>query len=123
LAIDSLLKKKKLKFSPIVRQIAGLSGGSVRDKLLIDLNYAEDSKADFDANFVFTKDKDIVEIQSTAESYPITQKKFLSLFEMMNKSIDQVFKAQDDTLEKLGLENYIQGWTKFTLIQFYLKKK
>lgn len=104
MAIDYLLKKRRLKFSPLVRQIAGLSGGSVRDKVLVDLNYEEDSKADFDANFVFTKEKDIVEIQSTAESYPISSKKFFTLFDMMTKSIDEVFKVQDEILEKLGLD-------------------
>ncbi|KQC13154.1 MAG: hypothetical protein APR63_09375 [Desulfuromonas sp. SDB] len=103
MSVHHLLNKKIIKTNPIIQQIAALSGGLVKEALLVDLNYQEDSQADFDANFILTKEHDIVEIQATAEGYPIERKKFNKLLDKIIKSSDQIFEVQDQVLENLGI--------------------
>ena len=45
---------------------------------MLDLDYAEDSEADTDANFVMTGAGRIVEVQGTAEKMPFTEEQFLT---------------------------------------------
>lgn len=103
MGLSRLLSQGTLKRNPIIRQIAAMSAGFCQNRALVDLNYEEDSSADFDANFVFTKDLDIVEIQSSAEGYPIAKKQFITLFESVLKVMPSVFSAQDKVLDSLGL--------------------
>ena len=104
MAVDNLLKNRIIDKNPIIRKIAAISGGMVENKLLVDLNYEEDSSAEFDANYVLTDDLDIVEIQSTAEGYPIEEKKFSSLFSMVKNVMPDIFKAQETALNKINIE-------------------
>ena len=55
LAVKKLLKKGILTQNPIKDSISAISCGIVNGKILVDLDYNEDSRADVDANFVFTK--------------------------------------------------------------------
>ena len=59
-----------LEIWPIRAAVAGVSVGVVRGSTLLDLDYAEDSIADADANFAFTGSGAIVEVQGTAEKEP-----------------------------------------------------
>lgn len=104
MAVDNLMKKGIIDKNPIIRRIGAISGGMVNSKILVDLNYEEDSTAEFDANFVLSEDLDIVEIQSTAEGYPIEEKKFFSLFSMIKNVMPEVFKAQETALNKINIE-------------------
>ncbi len=52
--------------SPLLGQVAAVSCGLVDGAAVLDLDYAEDSAAEADANFVLTEGG-IVEIQGTAE--------------------------------------------------------
>ncbi len=67
LCIDHLLRQKDIKTNPIQQYIAAISCGIVEGKILLDLNYEEDSKAEIDANFVVTENMQLVEIQATGE--------------------------------------------------------
>ncbi len=53
----------EIKTNPIQQYIAAISCGIVDSKILLDLNYEEDSKAEIDANFVITEKMQLVEIQ------------------------------------------------------------
>ncbi|MBN1150108.1 ribonuclease PH [candidate division WOR-3 bacterium] len=103
MAVENQKTLHRLKSDPVIRQIGAVSAGFWQNKPLVDLDYSEDSSADFDANFVFTKDLDIVEIQSSAEGYTITRKEFSSLLDMVTKAMPPVFKAQDEALNSLGI--------------------
>ena len=59
--------------------IAAISAGSVSGKVYVDLAYSEDSSSDADFNFVFTKGGNIVEIQGTAETAPLSDEIFDAL--------------------------------------------
>ena len=64
--------------NPVLRDnIAAISCGIYQGTPVLDLDYAEDSEADTDANFVMTGDGRIIEVQGTAEKTPFTQDEFL----------------------------------------------
>jgi ribonuclease PH len=61
---------------------------------VLDLDYAEDSEAETDANFVMTGDGRIVEVQGTAEKTPFTQEEFLNLMALAQKGITRLVDLQ-----------------------------
>lgn len=67
-AIKSLLAKNIITINPIKFFVAAISVGILQEKLLLDLNYEEDSKCDADMNIVMQEDFKIIEIQASAES-------------------------------------------------------
>lgn len=79
---------------PLRDQVAAVSCGLWRGEAILDLDYAEDSTAEADANFVFTASGGIVEVQGTAEAEPFTQDKFDRLMILARKGIDELSAAQ-----------------------------
>ena len=61
---------------------------------VLDLDYAEDSEAQTDANFVMTGDGRIIEVQGTAEREPFTQDEFLKLMALAQKGIARLVDLQ-----------------------------
>ena len=61
---------------------------------MLDLDYAEDSEADTDANFVMTGDGRIVEVQGTAEKTPFSEDEFLALLALARKGIGKLVDLQ-----------------------------
>ncbi len=64
---------------------------------MLDLDYAEDSTADADANFILTRDG-IVEIQGTAEKEPFSEAQFLELLRLAKLGTAKLFAAQEAAL-------------------------
>ena len=96
LAVNSLLKLGILKKNPIINQIAAISCGIYNGRIIIDLDYLEDSSADTDANFVIAKPNKIIEIQSTAEKKPFDKKDLNKMLNITFKEINNIFFAQDE---------------------------
>ena len=71
LALQSLVEAQKLDRVPLLCSVAAISVGLAKDKLLLDLDYCEDSTADADFNIVMTDAGSVVEIQGTAEGQPL----------------------------------------------------
>ncbi len=80
-ALQKLVQSGKLGAIPLSHQVAAVSCGIVGGVSVLDLDYAEDSTAQVDANFVLTDAGAIIEIQTTAEDKPFEE---AALFEMMN---------------------------------------
>jgi ribonuclease PH len=78
--------------------IAAVSCGLYRGEPVLDLDYAEDSNADADANFVMTGLGGIVEIQGTAEAEPFTQEQFDQLLGLAKKGIGELVELQKLTV-------------------------
>ncbi|MDR1597955.1 MAG: ribonuclease PH [Holosporales bacterium] len=93
-AVQQLLRRRRLDCNPIVRQIAAISCGIVDGAALLDLDYAEDSNADVDANFVMDSDLNIVEIQMTAEKNPFSKASLDKLLAFAEKGIKEIATAQ-----------------------------
>ena len=65
---------------------------------MLDLDYAEDSAADADANFVLTDAGGIIEIQGTAEKSPFSEGQFLELLSLARIGTAALFAAQRQAL-------------------------
>ena len=61
---------------------------------VLDLDYAEDSQADTDANFVMTGAGLIVEVQGTAEKVPFSEEQLIGLLGLARKGIDELVDLQ-----------------------------
>jgi ribonuclease PH len=74
--------------------IAAISCGICSGTAVLDLDYAEDSQADTDANFVLTGSGNIVEIQATAEKTPFSEEQFAQLLVLARKGIAKLVDLQ-----------------------------
>ena len=74
--------------------IAAVSCGVFKGTAVLDLDYAEDSEADTDANFVMTGSGNIVEIQATAEKDPFSEEQLLTLLALARKGIEKLVGLQ-----------------------------
>jgi ribonuclease PH len=94
LAFQHLVKIGVIERVPLTDQIAAVSCGIWEGESVLDLDYAEDSSAQADANFVFTGAGGIVEIQGTAEQAPFSQAQFDELIELAGKGIGELVAVQ-----------------------------
>ena len=71
-ALQWCKKEKLIETMPLIDTVAGVSVGIVDGQLCLDLEYAEDSVAEVDANFVITGRGGLIEVQGTAEGAPFS---------------------------------------------------
>ncbi len=83
---------------PLTCQVAAVSCGLYKGVAILDLDYAEDSTAQADANFVLTNDRRIVEIQGTAEENPFSEEQFHQLMALAHQGADELAAAQRTAL-------------------------
>jgi ribonuclease PH len=93
-AFERLIKDGKLAANPITGQVAAVSCGLWQGNPVLDLDYAEDSTAQADANFVLTGNGGIVEVQGTAEEKPFTEAQFMTLLGLAKKGVDELARLQ-----------------------------
>jgi ribonuclease PH len=79
-------------------QVAAVSCGIYKGEPVLDLDYAEDSEADADANFVFTGKGMIVEVQATAEKAVFSGELMAQLTELAKKGIAELVNLQKLTV-------------------------
>jgi ribonuclease PH len=94
LALRHLKKMNVLTRSPLVGQVAAVSCGVVSGVPVLDLDYAEDSGADADANFVLTSAGGMVEVQATAERAPFSEAEFSALLSLARGGVAALFAHQ-----------------------------
>ena len=87
----------------IKNQIAAISVGKVNNELLLDLDYSEDSNADFDMNLVLNEKLEIVEIQGTSEDELLSFDEMKKLSDLASRGIQQILKEQNKILEEIDL--------------------
>jgi ribonuclease PH len=85
---------------PLIDSVAAISCGIYQGTPVLDLDYAEDSSAEADANFVLTGKSGIVEIQGTAEADPFSEDAFLELLRLAKKGIGELSALQTAALGK-----------------------
>ena len=87
--------RNMLKNDNVLRDnVAAISCGIYNGTPVLDLDYAEDSEAETDANFVMTGDGRIIEVQGTAEKTPFSQEEFLNLMALAKKGIARLVDLQ-----------------------------
>ena len=80
--------------NPLRDHVAAVSCGICNGTPVLDLDYAEDSDAETDANFVMTGAGRIVEVQGTAEKIPFTEEQLLALLALAKKGIGKLVDLQ-----------------------------
>jgi len=100
LAVQWLLKKKLIEENPIREYLSAVSVGKVGEKLVLDLDYEEDSQAEVDFNVVMTESGRFVEIQGTAEHSPFGRQELDKMLRLAEKGIRELVRCQKKVLEK-----------------------
>jgi ribonuclease PH len=95
-AFQQMRQQKLITGNPLKRQVAAVSCGLVKGGAVLDLDYAEDSTAEADANFVLTEAGDVIEIQGTAETDPFSEAIFHELFGLAKLGIAELARLQRD---------------------------
>jgi ribonuclease PH len=98
LAFRHLVKMNVIKAIPLTGQVAAVSCGIVGGVSVLDLDYAEDSSADADSNFVLTDGGGIVEIQATAEKSAFAEAQFNELLGLARTGTAALFALQRQAL-------------------------
>ncbi|MFC3125045.1 ribonuclease PH [Pseudoroseomonas globiformis] len=93
-AFEHCVLKNVIKRNPLRDQVAGVSCGIWKGEPVLDLDYAEDSAAETDGNFVLAAKGGIVELQGTAEGAPFSEDHFLRLLALARQGTEQLFAAQ-----------------------------
>lgn len=93
-ALAYALKKMHFKKSPLKYFVAGISCGILNDQVIIDLDYNEDSAAQVDANFVFTQDNQLVEVQGTGENGTFSDEQLIDMLRLAKNNMHAIFAAQ-----------------------------
>ena len=96
------LERGIIKVDPIKDSVAAVSIGIIDGKILLDLSYEEDSRANVDMNFVMTGSGKFVEVQGTAESAFFTKRQMERMAEMAQEGIRELLSAQKKVLASLG---------------------
>jgi ribonuclease PH len=99
LAVNNLMSRRLLEFSPLLDFVAAASVGVIGETPCLDLDYSEDSQAAVDMNLVMTGKGRFVEIQGTAEKAPFSEDQLKQLLTLGAQGIRELVQHQRATLE------------------------
>ncbi len=94
LACEKLLLAGAISRNPLTDQVAAISCGILENTAILDLDYAEDSSAETDANFILTADGGVVEVQMTAEETPFRRDQMNAMFDLAEDGVAQLAELQ-----------------------------
>jgi len=92
--IEWMKKRSMVTKNPLKDHVAAISCGIFKGEPVLDLDYAEDSEADTDMNFVMTGASGIVEIQGTAEKTPFSDAELAALIALGRKGVARLIELQ-----------------------------
>ena len=92
--IQWMKTRKMINGEALRDHIAAISCGICKGTPVLDLDYAEDSEAETDANFVMTGNGNIVEVQGTAEKTPFSEEQLLALLALARKGVGKLVDLQ-----------------------------
>ncbi len=98
LAFRHLVRMNVITTVPLLGQVAAISCGLAGGEAVLDLDYAEDSGAEADANFVLSQDA-IVEVQATGETAPFTEAQLAAMLALARHGAATLFAAQRAALD------------------------
>jgi ribonuclease PH len=96
--LEFMRKTGMLAKPAIKNHVAAISCGICRGEAVLDLDYAEDSSAETDANFVLTGTGGLVEVQGTAEGAPFTEEQLAELLRLARKGVTDLVRLQQEAL-------------------------
>jgi ribonuclease PH len=89
-----MAQRSILKDIPLKDHVAAVSCGVHQGETVLDLDYAEDSAAETDANFVITGSGGLVEVQGSAEGAPFSEAQLLEMLGLARKGVGELVKLQ-----------------------------
>ncbi|OQX05134.1 MAG: ribonuclease PH [Thiothrix lacustris] len=98
-AVTWLQQNRRLKKNPLHGQIAAISVGIFDGVPVLDLDYAEDSKAETDMNVVMNEAGQFIELQGTAEGHAFRRDELDAMLALAEKGIREIMQAQQQVLE------------------------
>jgi ribonuclease PH len=93
-ALASWMRAGRLKANPVFGQIAAVSVGMVDGRVLLDLDYREDSRAEIDMNLVMNADGEFIEVQGTGERTTFDRARLDALLDVGTIGLRQLLVAQ-----------------------------
>jgi ribonuclease PH len=84
---------------PLREPIAAVACGIVDGEVRLDLDYAEDSTAQADANFVLSDSGRLVEVQFTSEDVPLRREQFEAMLDLAEAGVRQLIALQRQALD------------------------
>jgi ribonuclease PH len=99
-AIDHMLRKGMIKKSPLRGQLASVSVGIHEGQAVLDLDYAEDCKAETDMNVVMNEGGDFIEVQGTAEGHPFSMEELTTMLDYARRGIAELIEHQRQALAR-----------------------
>jgi len=97
-AMNYLYNQQLLYDFPDYKVLAAISLGIKDSQILLDMNYAEDSKVDVDFNLVMNEDSEIIEVQGTAEGAAFSKDKLSEIIELGEKGVLELIQIQKEIL-------------------------
>lgn len=99
LAVQKLMKNKKLKENPVIAAVSAVSVGMKQGQVLVDLDYEEDSKCDVDMNIVMLGADRIVEVQGTGENATFSFPEMAQMMEQAKLAANFIGELQKKILQ------------------------
>ena len=93
-AFRTLMHRDVISAVPLLRAVAAVSVGIVGGRLLLDLDYREDSSADIDMNVVMTAEGELVEVQATGEERPFPREQLSELVGLAWGGVESLLEVQ-----------------------------
>ena len=100
-AVAKLVASGDLTANPLQHGIAAVSVGVVAGEVVLDLCYAEDSRAETDMNVVMRADGGIIEVQGTAEGQPFSRLAAEAMLDLAGAGITALQQRQQEVLQGL----------------------
>jgi len=101
LALKKLHDVSEIKTNPLQHYVAAISVGLHEGKVLLDLNYDEDSSIGTDMNFVMTDGGTFVEVQGTAEQHPFSRQELNAMMDVAEKGCRELFIHQSAVMGEI----------------------
>lgn len=90
----------RVKTNPLYGQVAAVSVGLVGGRLLLDLDYREDSQAEIDMNVVMNAKGEFVEVQGTGEQVSFSRTRLNEMLDMAEEGIGELLRLQREAIGK-----------------------
>ncbi|KFE35175.1 ribonuclease PH [Thioclava atlantica] len=96
LAVNKLLKAGACVSDPLMDHVAAISCGIYAGQPVADLDYAEDSEAGTDGNFIMTGSGKLIEVQMSAEGATFSRDQMTRLLDLAEAGVARLVEAQKD---------------------------
>jgi ribonuclease PH len=102
-AFETWREAGKIACSPLSGNVAAVSIGLVDGEVLLDLDYAEDSRAEVDMNVVMDGAGRLIEVQGTGEQAPFSRERLTTMLDLASGGADQLVAIQREVVDEGSL--------------------